>query len=403
MTKVCMVVHQYYYRDPRVRRYAELLADAGAQVDVICVRDPGQPSTRPRSGVRVFTIPFSRGYGGQGSYFFEYGVALILYSVWLLALYIRNGYGLVHVHNTPDFLIFAALIPRLLGAKLILDIHDPMPELFMSKYRKTSSSLLMQVLEAQEKLSAGLAHAVITANPTFKSNLVGRGMAADKITVIHNLPDARVFDRDAYRHEDHHDGAHFTLIYPGTIAPRYGLSVPIRALPTLVEKIQQIRLEIIGPQVSYVTELAALAEELGVSAFVTFKPTIPLEEVPRELMRADVGIYTALSDPHIDTAVPTKVLEYAVMGLPIIATRLRVLEDLFPESAICYFESGSVEQFANCVLELFNSSDRRATLVRNADQTLARTHSWSTERQVYLGLLNRLLGSEAGMGESAVP
>lgn len=133
--RVCMIVHQYYYRDTRVRRYADALADAGAQVDVICVRSPDRPSTGQRDGVRVFTVPINRGYGSRGSYLLEYGIAFVFFATWLLALYVKNRYQVIHIHNMPDFLIFAALVPRLLGAKLILDIHDPMPELYMSKYR----------------------------------------------------------------------------------------------------------------------------------------------------------------------------------------------------------------------------------------------------------------------------
>ena len=38
MLRICMVVHQYFHRDPRVRRYAEILAKKGMKVDVICPR-----------------------------------------------------------------------------------------------------------------------------------------------------------------------------------------------------------------------------------------------------------------------------------------------------------------------------------------------------------------------------
>src|SRR4051812_21485673 len=122
-----MVVHQYYHHDGRVRRYAESLIDAGMQVDVLCPRDKGYPPVAWDHGSRIFTVPVSRGYRGPLSYLVEYVVALLLFTVWLLVLHIRNRYKIIHIHNMPDFLVFAGLIPKLMGAKLILDIHDPMP------------------------------------------------------------------------------------------------------------------------------------------------------------------------------------------------------------------------------------------------------------------------------------
>jgi len=398
MINVCMIVHQYYYRDPRVRRYAEALADAGARVDVLCPRDPSQSFTRKRSGIRVFAIPINRGYGGRWSYVLEYGLALILFTARMLALSARNRYQVIHVHSPPDILMFAALIPKIFGAKVILDIHDPMPEFYMSKYDDHMDSILAWFMKLQEKVSSGLASVIITANSNFKENLLKRGAPADKITVVNNVADPKIFSRARYRQRRRQDD-HFKLIYPGTIAPRYGLDIAIRALPLLVEEIPHLRLVIIGPQVDYADELATLAEELGVSDFVQFRPVLPVDEVPRQLIQADIGIYPALSNPHTDIATPTKVLEYAVMGIPIVASRLKVLQDLFTDSAILFFDPGSVNQFARCVLELYANPGRRDELVRNADRVYVHKHSWTNERSKYFDLLNRLLAPRFNLAD----
>ena len=389
--KVCMIVHQYYHRDGRVRRYAEALVGAGAEVDVICPKDENHPSMRQLAGVRIFPIPLGRGYKNQGSYLIEYGLALILFTVRLLGLYLKNRYDVIHVHNVPDFLIFAALLPRLLGAKLILDIHDPMPEFYMSKYDSQKSSLTVKVMRLQEKYSAKLAHAVITANSNFKDNLVKRGVPADKITVVYNMADPKVFNRLAYQQYRHHKSEHFTLIYPGTIAPRYGLDVAIRALPLLIKKIPNLRLVIIGHRTDCVNDLEALAKQLNVSSFVEFRPLIPIHEVPKQMIQADIGVYPALSDPHMDIATPTKVLEFALMGIPIVAAKLKVLEDMFSDEAVFFFEPGNSTEFAACILELFGNPARRETLVQNADRIFVNSHSWSSERDKYFNKLNDLL------------
>jgi glycosyltransferase involved in cell wall biosynthesis len=391
MLKVCMVVHNYFYHDARVRRYADALADAGVRVDVICPRASGPSSTKARAEIRVFSIPIGHGKGGLKSLLLEYVAAFFFYSLWLLALYVKNRYTIIHVHNMPDFLVFTALLPKLLGAKVILDIHDPMPEFYMSKYRAAGATV--RFLRLEERLAAQFADAVIPANPNFARNLIARGIPADKITVVNNVADPRVFDRERFRRQQPSHDEHFTLIYPGTIAPRYGLAVAICAVPQLVTRIPQLRILIIGAHTAHQDELMAQAQQLGVSRYVQFQPIIPADEVPLRVSQADVGIYLALPDAHMSIATPTKVLEYAIMGIPIIASRLPILESLFGDSAVQFFEPGNAEQFAHCVVQLFESPARRAQLVQEADRVYVSTHSWSVERAAYFALLQRLVPS----------
>jgi glycosyltransferase involved in cell wall biosynthesis len=272
-----------------------------------------------------------------------------------------------------------------------------MPEVYQSKFGDHATSHVIRLMQLQERLSCAFASAVITANPTFKKNLIGRGVPADKVAVVNNTPDSRVFNRERYPRADPCVGNRFTLVYPGTVAPRYGLAVAIRALPRLAEEISGLRLLLVGLHpTQHIAELAALAERLGVSSCVEFNPPVPTEEIPRLLAGADVGIYTAIPDPHMNIAMPTKVLEYAVMGIPIIASRLQVLEEFFDNSAILFFEPGNVDQFARCVLELFRNPGRTTQLVEAMDRTCVRTMSWSNERDVYVRVVNRLLAGRRG-------
>jgi glycosyltransferase involved in cell wall biosynthesis len=390
--KICMVVHQDYYRDGRVRRYSESLADAGAQVDVLALRPPQPPASgAAHAGVNVFTIPLGRGYSGRGSYLVEYGVALLLFSIWLLGLYIRRRHQIIHVHNMPDFLIFSALVPRLLGAKLILDIHDPMPEFYQSKYASNASSKMVRIMRLQEKLSTWMAHAVITANVNFKENLIRRGVPAEKISVVNNIADLLIFDRARYpRKAERLDDA-FVLLYPGTIALRYGLDIAIRAMPLLIPTIPEIRLLIVGPRVDHTEELAALAQELQVSDYVELRPAVPIHEVPRLMSQADLGIYPARSDAHMEIATPTKVLEFAAMGVPVVAAKLKILVKLFNDSTISFFDAGHVEQFAQRVQELYADGERRRQQVEAMDASYGRSHSWQYEREIYFKQLLNLI------------
>jgi glycosyltransferase involved in cell wall biosynthesis len=209
--------------------------------------------------------------------------------------------------------------------------------------------------------------------------------------VLTNAPDLEVFQRQRHPPAPLPDAERFALVYAGTIAPRYGLDVAIRALPHLVAEIPQIRLRLIGPQTQYTAELVALARQLGVSDYVEFIPAIPIEQVPEEMSHAHLGLYPAIKTPHTDIATPCKVLEYAVMGLPVVAARLEILRQIFGDEALAFFEPGDPEGLAHRVRELYAHPERRVALVWAADEAYVMRPGWEEEQQAYFALLNRLL------------
>ena len=174
--KICMIVHKNFYGDTRVRRYVESLLTVGAIVDVVCLSGNDNPVVEPHERLRVYSIPVCHANASRIRYLVEYIYAFALFLIRLSFLHIKNHYQVIHVHNMPDFLIFSALIPKIMGARLILDIHDPMPEVFISKYGERSNKLMLSLISFQEKISCFFADTVITVNIKCKANLIKRGI-----------------------------------------------------------------------------------------------------------------------------------------------------------------------------------------------------------------------------------
>ena len=129
----CMVVFAFYpLGETRVQRQAEALAENGYDVDVICLRGPDEAVFEDVRGINVYRLPVGRllWFSGLVGRFLAYLLFLILTAFKLIPLHLKRRYGVVQVHNLPDFLVFCALFPKLMGAKTILDIHDVMPEFF---------------------------------------------------------------------------------------------------------------------------------------------------------------------------------------------------------------------------------------------------------------------------------
>jgi glycosyltransferase involved in cell wall biosynthesis len=394
-----MIVQKNYYEDVRVRRYVESLVKMGVTVDVICPAQNSDLYFKGHDQIRVHSIPIRHVDKSQIRYILEYLFSFMLYFIKLSILHIGNHYAVVHVHNMPDFFIFSAVIPKIMGTPLILDIHDPMPEVFISKYSEKPNKLLLGLIKLQEKLSCWLADEVITVNSICERNLINRGIPARKITVVHNYPNAAVFDRNLYLNESNSPRKNFTLIYPGHLAPRYGLDTVIRALPQLKTKIPEIRLLIFCQNSPYKDELRRLADQLGVLSYIEIRPGIPNKEIPYQLVKADIGIYPAIKDVHMNLATPTKVLEFSAMGIPIVSSRLEMVEEIFSDTAVMFFESGNVSQLAECVIELYKNPALRQKLAANAYQIFIEKLSWHHEFQAYLEILHRLLPKTKGIGD----
>ena len=152
--KIAMVVHSYYPADVRVRRECEALADRGDTVDMICLRKPDEAPVETVDNVKVHRLPVQHRRGqGPVAYIREY-LNFFLRAFWALTrLHIRNRYRIVQVHNMPDFLVFVTLIPKLTGARVLLDMHDITPELFQSLYGIPEQSTTFALLRFVEQMS----------------------------------------------------------------------------------------------------------------------------------------------------------------------------------------------------------------------------------------------------------
>ena len=151
------------------------------------------PERESLNGVEITRIPLKRWRGGKLAYIAQYGSFVLLSGAILAVRACRRRYDLVHVHNMPDFLVFSALVPKMLGARVILDQHDPMPELMMTIFGLRAESLSVRLLKVIEKWSLGFADAVLTVNQACKKIFSARSCPASKVSVIMNAPDAEIF------------------------------------------------------------------------------------------------------------------------------------------------------------------------------------------------------------------
>jgi glycosyltransferase involved in cell wall biosynthesis len=383
-----MVVHAHYpLGETRVEREAQALLAQGIKVDVICQRRSDELARATVDGVEVHRLPVKRYVIGIGR-LFEYLSFFVLAFIRLTSLHLRRRYNVVQVHNLPDFLVFVALIPKLTGARVILDLHDLMPEFYAESFQKPLDSLSLHLIRWQEWLACHFADHVITVTELWRQTLIERGQPADKVTVVMNVADDRIFHREAAPDTFDDDGC-FRLIYHGTLAERHGLDLVLNAINVVRQTAPDVRLILHGDG-EYRRSLESLADRLGLQDLVHFSPDfVPTAELPKLLKRAHLAIVPYRNGVFTGGILPTKLMEYAALGIPAIASRTPAVSAYFEDTMVEFFTPGDAEDLTRCILRLYRDRARLAELAQNADKFNQR-YNWAAQSASYVALVERL-------------
>lgn len=394
--RVAMVAHSAYERDNRVMRVARALAERGDRVDVLALRThPGLPTRERIDGVQVHRI--------QDRFGKEEGSALAalrpllrftLKAAWQLqalagASREAGAFDLVHVHNVPDFLAFAAWPARLRGARVILDLHDLVPEFYASRFTGGGRSATVAALEACERLSAAVADHVIVANDLWRERVVRRSVRASACSVMLNHVDERMF-RPRPRSRAFGEGGPL-LLFPGGMQAHQGLDVAIRAFARLLVQRPDARLHLVGDG-SEKPALQALVDTLGLQRAVRFFPPQPLASIAERMADADLGIVPKRADGFGNEAYSTKILEFMAVGVPVVVSRTRIDTHYFDPSEVRFFESGNDAALAQAMAEVLDDAELREQMVE-AGLARAARERWGAHRQRYLGLVDALVAT----------
>jgi len=390
-----MLTHSVYARDIRVRRYSEYLADEGHFIDIVCLDTEDHSPQSSHPNIKVYPLPFSRSRREGLGLLVNWLLTAFMMGVLSTILEVRCRHQIVHVHNMPDFLVFCPLLARLRGAAVILNIHDPQPELARSKLDLSPDHFSIRIQIWLEKLCILFSSHVITSTQVFKERLAERGIPEDKITVVLNGPDPRIFKPSLKPTYSRKASEAFRILYVGTVAFRYGLHTAVEALPLLRRAIPNVKLLVytkIVREGAALDTCIGLARKLGVTDLFEIHAPIPIEEMPRLMQSCDIGIYPAFRDCHMDTALSLKVPEMATVGLPIVASRLTVLEELFGDDAIVMVPPEDPAALADQIIELSRAPELMERLARNAMDRVA-ILDWPAQYDTYHSLLESLLKS----------
>jgi glycosyltransferase involved in cell wall biosynthesis len=388
-----MLAHACYLTDPRIRREAESLAEAGYEVHIISLSEESNGVPEPREatlkGVHLHRLPVCKRRGSFLRYLYEYLATGVLGGLKLARF--RDGLDVVHVHNMPDILVLAAVIPRLWGSKLILDIHDPMPELYISQGHKPGS-VVVGFLRFQERISCWLVDRVISVNETMRENLRAKGVGDEKIFIVHNFPHQEYFRLCDAATTWPKNPERLVVLYCGTVTEHYDLGLAVKAIARLAGEIP-IHLKIMGKG-NRLSEVLNSASKLGIRNSIELLGTVPVERVADEMRKADVGISCHRAGIFGDLYFSTKIVEYLTQGLAVLSPRTLTVERYLPDDCVFYYEPGNEAALADAIRFVWHNPAEVFKRLTQAKPYLTRL-SWQPEKAKYLNFYADLLSDAA--------
>ncbi len=390
---IAMVTFSPFPSDPRPRRAIEAFLKEGATLELVCVGEDRSPKREMLDRLEVMRLPIRNRRGGKVVYAYQYSAFIFMASAILGLRALRRRYDLVYVNNMPDILVVSGLIPKMLGAKVILDLHDPMPELMMTIFEFDKNSLGVRLMSQLEKWSIARANFVLTVNLACKRIFGARSCNPEKIGVIMNAPDGDIFTFtpvSSYKEFDEATDKPFVIMYHGSLVERNGLDLAVNALKKVRESIPSTELRIYGKSSPYLERVLASVRAMNMDGAVRYLGPRRLEDLVPEILNCDLGIVPNQRNAFTEINTPTRIFEYLALGKPVIAPRTPGIQDYFIDGSLLFFESGDCDDLARTIEYAYcNRLSAIATAKRGQEIYLA--HTWEQEKQTLIDLVGKLL------------
>jgi len=382
--KVCMIAYTNYLFDGRIRLEAESLVQWGYEVEILVPKAKSRRRIYEMSGVTVHELNVIK-YGGRhkSGYIASYIAFLFLAFVACSRLFLTSNVRVIHVHNMPDVLVFAALLPRLFGCRVVLDLHDTVPEMYAAKFENTSR-LLMGLLRLEERVGCAIAQQIICANHVQREAVIRHGVPGDKIATVITMPKYSVGTMIRAAAKDQG----FRLVNHGTMSKRLGNDLIIQAAAKLVQEIPGFELHIIGGGDSW-EQMRSLSRSLGLEGCVYFHQGVPWNELAEKLSTMDAGIVGNRVNAATELMLPSKLIDYVAMEIPAIVPRLSAIQYYFTEDMVTYFEPEKVDSMVAATLALYGDQARRKQQPQNAKKFL-KTYRWDLDEQGLRAIYKKL-------------
>lgn len=380
---IAMIAYTTLSTDSRVIREALAAKEAGFNVDLYTLNE------RNRINLDRMNIIYTKNMQYKGKNKFKFVLGYINYFFFcffkISKNYLKKRYKIIHVNNMPNFLVFSCIIPKLFGTKIILDIHDLVPEVFAQKFNISLNHPFIKLLYFEERFSGNFADVVISTNRLHSQRLLSNKIKKNNLPIILNAADEKIFmppnNRNFLAKE-------IIIIYPTTIAKHLGIDLLIDAIEILKHRKCKIKLRIFGDG-EYRETATKLVDQKRLNDYIEFSDGfINFSSLSEEFDKAHIGILPYPKGYSTSFQMPIKMHEYFIKGLCVIASDNEIIREYFSDCALL-FKAGDPKDLADTLYLLIQNRELMKEYANKGFEYYLK-HPWSKYKKIYIDLLNDL-------------
>jgi len=360
--------------DRRVWQESCALRDAGYDVRVICPQMRGYTETEERrEGIQIYRHWISEEAGGVTGFFREYASALLgeLRLAW--RVWRRHRFKIIHLCNPPDLLFVLAWPFKLIGARVVYDVHDLWPEMFEAKFGKRG--ILYWCVRLAERLSYACADVVLATNESVKQVAIARGKkSAEKVFTVRTAP--QIAAAGVAPDPTMKQGKKYLVGYIGVMGNADGVNYLVEAAGHIVHQLgrRDVHFLAMGSGPEY-EKLVRLRDQLGLREFVDLPGRVSNEFLFRALETIDLGVACDPINSYNDHCTMNKTLEYMAFGKPQVMFETKEGRTSAGEAA-SYVGENSAVQLAEAIVGLLDNPEARAQMGQIGRQRTRAELSW---------------------------
>jgi len=387
--RACFIYYQIFQYSAMLSREAKAVVEKGYNVDIICIREKASEKVfESFSGMNLYKIQARpEREGSTFKYFLRLSFFMVKSFILTSWFSLWRRYKFIHVTSPPDLLVFTAIIPKLMGAKLILDIHDIGPELYMRNLKVSENHWVIRILKILERFSCKFVDHVVTVTDIWKEKLTKRSCPEFKCSVLLNVPDGDVFRFNGVK--NHNSSGRLNLFYHGSLEERFGVDTLVLAMPGIAKAIPNVLLHIYGGG-RLREQIENLRVSLGIQNYLTIQRLVPFYQLPSIICQADIGIVPTKHGVFTDEALSMKSLEYIALGIPIVISRNRCHDYYYNDSMVKFFEPENHSDLAEKVIELAKDDKVRQQQIKRSLEFL-KIHGWEETKKKYHKIIDNLV------------
>jgi glycosyltransferase involved in cell wall biosynthesis len=306
--------------------------------------------------------------------------------IWMFFKAIKVNAKLYHFHD-PE-LIPCGILLKMLGKKVIYDIHENIAEDIFDKPWIKHPKIAYRVFNAFEKLAVKQFYIILAEN-SYQNRYIKMNA---NYQVVLNYCDVDFFKN----HKSNQSKDIINLFYIGILLENRGILQIIQAIQLLKQKGLPIKFHIVGELYSDLrNKILNLENYEYIKEDLIFYNKKPLDQGYEIASKMNIGMCIIWPMKNSIESYPTKLFEYMAVGLPIITSNFPLYKKVVEENdcGICV-NPISVIEISEAIESISKNVSKSEQMAKNGKKTVLEQYNWETQKPILTAVYKQLLKKE---------